>query len=104
MPLTLNNRNRWIFNEIPWTDEWTEKFYKQATFRQLNVKFMIRFPLNRFQSLQRRFARDKDFKEAYLKVFNEYKRLNQVKLIHQTKENISFYFTFFLLTTGPVIF
>ncbi|XP_067616195.1 uncharacterized protein [Eurosta solidaginis] len=93
-----------IVRSISKEDEWTERFYQETTLRQRNGKFMVRLPfksyldpstalgssyevaLQRFQSLQRRFSRDDKFKEAYFKVFNEYQKLNQVKLMHQIQE------------------
>lgn len=85
-------------------DEWTEEFYEKTTQRQANGKFMVRLPLKsyfdstavlgssyqnalkRFHSLQRKFARDEEFRKAYFDVFNEYKTLNQVKLVTEINE------------------
>lgn len=43
--------------------------------------------LKRFRSLQRRFQHDSKFQTAYVDVFNEYKQLNQVKLVENINSN-----------------
>lgn len=91
--------------EVPFTrtlskeDEWTEKFYENTFQHHPNGKFSVRLPfksyfdssakigasytiaLKRFKSLQRRFVNDTRFRDVYSNAINEYKQLNQMKLI-----------------------
>lgn len=87
-------------------DEWTEAFYEQTYQRQANGKFMVRLPfkfhfdpsfqlgssfsmaLKRFASLQRRFARDEQFRIAYTQTFDEYKQLNQNRLVDTVNDDL----------------
>ena len=73
--------------------------YHRTYQRQANDKFMVRLPFKflyepsfklgssfsmafkHFQWLQSRFHRDTKFRDTYIETFNEYKRLNQVKLV-----------------------
>lgn len=88
-----------ISRTISKEDQWTVDHYHRTFQRQPNGKFMERLPFKflfdssvqlgasyamafkRFQYLKRRFQRDQNFHDAYTETFNEYKSLNQVKLV-----------------------
>lgn len=80
-------------------DAWTEQFFENTYQRHPNGKFSVRLPfksyfdsnakigasydiaLKRFKSLQRRFDHDTHFRDIYTNAINEYKNLNQMKLV-----------------------
>ncbi|XP_055314000.1 uncharacterized protein LOC129575097 [Sitodiplosis mosellana] len=92
--------------ELSKEEKWTVEHYNRTYQRQANGKFMVRLPfkflfdptiqlgssfsmaLKRFQWLKRRFHRDSKFHEAYVQTFNEYKQLNQVKLVESINDDL----------------